>query len=683
MLSNSSSFEQEETLKFSGQGGFFDRNFVIRYFILFLFSLVLFCFLHFREIRMDSFELNSIAPHLIVSPVDFSFPDDQATLISRQNALRNVGDIYLISRKDIKKNQNGIANEKMERILSSLRFASLDTIEQLRQIGFPVQHYIPYLPSSENLKGALPQDVGKELGVEFPILGSVLEKGDWHFQEDKSSRKEIKKFLLTAIPEQMKQVYAGDHLVDQGQKVTARHLMMIQSMKAAVGENRHLYLPSTWLGTGILTILLTGIFFAYFRVNDPSFLSSNRKLFLLVTILTITLVFSKLAEFFLLNSRNSLLEFFKYPLFVPLSTILACSLINHQVALFSAGFLTIVSTIALAFEWEGILLLNMNASIVAILSTNTLRRRKEVFVVCFKAWLTCVATILAMHFYQNQLVFGVFLSDVMSAGFFMGLTAILVVGFLPLLESAFGVMTDVSLMEYMDPNHDLLRRLTVQAPGTYQHSVVVGNLAEAAALSIGANGLFCRVATLYHDIGKITTAQYFTENQSGGANIHDLLTPQESAQAIMSHISEGVVLAREAGLPELIIDIIKEHHGTTLVYYFYRKQLDKVGGDKSKVNEKDFRYSGPRPRSKESGIIMIADSFEAASRSLDEVNEKTLNELLERIIWGKLHDHQFDECLLSCEDLKKIQTTLVKTLLAAGHSRVKYPAEETKETVLA
>ena len=268
------------------------------------------------------------------------------------------------------------------------------------------------------------------------------------------------------------------------------------------------------------------------------------------------------------------------------------------------------------------------------------------------------------------------MTDIVSAAVFMLLTAVLVVGLLPLLETGFRIMTDVTLMEYMDPNNDLLRRLTIEAPGTYQHSVLVGNLAEAAALSIGANGLFCRVATLYHDVGKMTTSQYFTENQLGEMNIHQLLTPQESAQVIMAHVTEGVVLAREAGLPEPIIDIIKEHHGTTLVYFFYHKQLEKMGGDKTLVDEMEFRYAGPKPHSKESGIIMIADSFEAASRSLERVNEGTLTMLIERIVREKIDDHQFDQCLLTFEEMAIVKRTLVKTLLAAGHSRVKYPARE-------
>jgi putative nucleotidyltransferase with HDIG domain len=240
-------------------------------------------------------------------------------------------------------------------------------------------------------------------------------------------------------------------------------------------------------------------------------------------------------------------------------------------------------------------------------------------------------------------------------------------------------MTDVTLSEYMDPNNDLLRRLTIEAPGTYQHSIVVGNIAETAALSIGANGLFCRVATLYHDIGKMITPQYFTENQQGGVDVHQLLTPQESAEVIIAHVSEGVALARKAGLPEQFIDIIKEHHGTSLVYFFYRKQLEKVGGDKSKVNEADFRYAGPKPRSKEAAIIMIADTLEAASRSLDKINEESLTELASRLVREKIDDGQFTNCLLTLEELSLVTASLVKTLVAFGHSRIKYPSREQRK----
>lgn len=711
MPDRNSVFENQQELKFSGEQGFFDKSKTIRYFILGLFALTLFVFLHFREVQVDILEMNTIAPGYIVSQVNFDFPDDEATVILRQNALRDIGKIYLLSQKDIRQKRIEFENfllynqawheqadsstfeelyqgaDAMEKALMQLRFTDARTLDKLKDENFPTQHYQVYVPNVSSEQLQLPSFIWDDIQKDyFPsqnysalVTGLIIEffkHSTWHVEEDIPVQKQLRKKIQGEVPEKMTHVNAGNRIIDQGEKVTARHVAMLQAMKNQLGASRHLSHPLTLLGTLIMTLLFVGVFIAYFRLNQPSLLNSNRKLFLLVTIFILTLALSKLTEFFLLNSKNNLFDIVRYPLFVPLAAILVCSLINSSVATFTSGFLSIISALSLAFEWQGFLILNLTASFVALLSTHSLRRRKEIFIVCLKAWLCCVAVIIALHLYTNNLDYASIFTDIISACFFMLLTAVLVVGLLPLLEAGFRIMTDVTLMEYMDPNNDLLRRLTIEAPGTYQHSVVVGNLAEAAALAIGANGLFCRVATLYHDVGKMATSQYFTENQLGEVNIHQLLTPQESAQVIMAHVAEGVALGREAGLPEPIIDIVKEHHGTTLVYYFYRKQVEKEGGDRSHVDEREFRYAGPKPRSKESGIIMISDSFEAASRSLDKINEDTLTDLVDRIVREKFDDGQFDQCLLTFEELSIVKRVLVKTLLAAGHSRVKYPAVE-------
>lgn len=705
--------EKEQELKFAGEQGFFDKSKTIRYLIIFAFAAALFAFLHFREVQVEIPELNSVATGYIVAQVDFDFPDEEATAILRQDAVRDIGKIYRVSQKDIRQKriefenfllynqawheqaESGAFNElyqgtdAMEKALIQLRFTDARTLEKLKELGFPTQHYEIYAPNTLFDQVLLPSFIWEDIQREyFPaatypsfttaLITEFFKHSHWHIEEDIPTQRLLRKRIQAEIPEKITHVSAGNRIIDQGEKVTTRHLAMLQAMKNQLGESRHLLHPLTLLGTLILSLLFVGIFLAYFQINYPLLLISNRKLFLLITILVLTMALSKLMEFFLLNSKSSMAETFRYPLLVPLAAILICNLINTSVATFATGFLAIVSTLALTFEWEGFLILNLVTSLVAILSTYSLRRRKEIFVICLKAWLCAVVAIVALHLYTNHFGYWTILTDIFSACLFMLLTAVLVVGILPLLEAGFGIMTDVTLMEYMDPNNDLLRRLTIEAPGTYQHSVVVGNLAEAAALAIGANGIFCRVATLYHDVGKMATAQYFTENQFGEMNIHQLLTPQESAQVIMSHVVEGVALAREAGLPEPIIDIIKEHHGTTLVYYFYRKQVEKMGGDKSKVDEREFRYSGPKPRTKESGIIMIADSFEAASRSLEKIDEETLTQLIERIVREKIDDKQFDQCLLTFEELSIVKRVLIKTLLAAGHSRVKYPAPERK-----
>jgi cyclic-di-AMP phosphodiesterase PgpH len=317
--------------------------------------------------------------------------------------------------------------------------------------------------------------------------------------------------------------------------------------------------------------------------------------------------------------------------------------------------------------------LNLITSIIVILFTRNLRKRKEVFAIYFKAWLGSIPilytfTLSEAHFWSFS-----FLNDIGASFFFLMATSVLVVGLLPVLETVFRVLTDMTLMEYMDPSNPLLQKLAMEVPGTYQHCLVLANLAEASASAIGANGLLCRVATLYHDIGKIPNPQFYTENQQASINIHQLLTPFESAQVIISHVSDGEELARKHRLPQPFIDMIRQHHGTTLVYYFYCKQLELKGNRKEEVDESQFRYPGPKPRSKEAAIIMICDTVEAASRSWEDVSEPALTEMVDKLVSEKAEDGQFDECNLTFEELSRVKAKLVKSLLLTHHIRVKYP----------
>lgn len=701
--------DKYDELKFSREQGFFDKSPAIRITIGVIFTLCLFLFLHFREVRVEILEFNSIAPKYIVAQVDFDFFDEEATALLKQESVRDIGKIYKISDKDIRQRRIGFENfliynqewrkyvenstfdemykgaDLLEKAMIQLRFSDARTIQKMEEVNLPTENYLVFIPHdlSEGTtlpgqvwnylkKHALPSSAFQPNSRDFVI--SYFKNNTWTLEEDTTTQRLLRKHIQSKVQDKYTHVEAGSRIIDQGERVTARHIAMLQAMKGALNESRNLWHPVTLLGSLILSLLLTIICMAYFSSNHPQVLVSNRKLCLIVTVIIMTLGLAKLTEFFLLQSNT--IDVVRYPVFVPFAAILLCSLMNPGIATFASGFLALVLVLGMAFETHGFMMINLAAALVAILNTRSLRRRKEIFVVCAKAWLCCVLVIFAINLSQGVLWSLGVLSDILSAAICMLLTAVLVVGLLPLLESTFKVMTDVSLSEYMDPNNDLLRRLTIEAPGTYQHSVVVGNIAEAAAVAIGANGLFCRVATLYHDIGKMATPQYFTENQQGGMNIHQLLTPQESAEVIIAHVSEGVAMARKAGLPEQFIDIIKEHHGTTLVYYFYRKQLEKMHGDASQVDEKMFRYAGPKPRSKESAIIMIADTVEAASRSLEKVNEASLNELASRLIREKADDGQFDQCMLTLEELATVKATLIKTLVAFGHTRVKYPNKE-------
>jgi putative nucleotidyltransferase with HDIG domain len=489
----------------------------------------------------------------------------------------------------------------------------------------------------------------------------------------------LRKIAQERIPEKYTRVRAGERLIDQGEKVQPRHIAMLQAMKEKLNQKRNLLDPFTIVGSLLMTFLFLSVAAIFVRGNHHDIFYSNRKLALLSTILALALLVAKVVELFLLKNTNNVIDSVQFPLFVPFAAILLASLMNIRIAAFASIFLSVIFSTALAVDTIPFLVINIITALVAIMTGQTLRRRKDVFIVCGKAWLASILVLLAFDLYGNTAFSLSFISDLTSTFIFMGLTAVVVVGLLPMLESTFQILTDITLMEFMDPSNELLRRLTIEAPGTYQHSMVVGHLAESAAGAIDANGLFCRVATQYHDIGKLINPQYFTENQLGGVDMHQLLTPLESAQVIIAHVSEGVALARKVGLPEQFIDIIKEHHGTTLVYYFFHKQIELMGSDKTKVDEKDFRYSGPKPRSKESTIIMIADTLEAASRCLDLFNEQTVTDLVDKLIAHKMEDGQFDESLLTFEELGIVKQTLIKTLLAASHPRIKYPSHHPGE----
>jgi cyclic-di-AMP phosphodiesterase PgpH len=273
------------------------------------------------------------------------------------------------------------------------------------------------------------------------------------------------------------------------------------------------------------------------------------------------------------------------------------------------------------------------------------------------------------------------------------ITAMIVGGALPVLEHLFQITTDVSWLELSDLNHPLLRRMTIEAPGTYHHSLVVANLAEAAAEKIGANATLCRVCSYFHDVGKLVKPEYFTENMNFERNPHDDLAPSMSALIIIAHVKEGVDLALKNKLNQRIIDIIQEHHGTSLVYYFYQRAIQqqedaRAGGkimnireeDIPEVQEESFRYSGPKPQTKESAIVSLADIVESASRSLEKPTPQKIEQLVNELIEERIADGQLDECDLTLGELRVIAKRFRFTLMTMLHTRIAYPKHESKFT---
>ncbi len=257
------------------------------------------------------------------------------------------------------------------------------------------------------------------------------------------------------------------------------------------------------------------------------------------------------------------------------------------------------------------------------------------------------------------------------------LTAVLVIGLMPFFEVTFGILSALKLVELSNPNHPLLRKLLTETPGTYHHSVMVGNLSEAAAESIGANGLLCRVGSFYHDIGKTRRPSYFIENQSNIENPHDSIEPKLSKSIIIAHARDGVEMLKGHNIPKPIRDIAEQHHGTTFLKFFYYKalKLAEEAGEEPDFTEDDFRYPGPKAQSKEAAIVGIADCVEAAVRSLRSPTMEQVESMIHKIIKGRLDDNQFNECDLTMKELDKIAQSLKESVIGIFHSRIEYPEE--------
>jgi putative nucleotidyltransferase with HDIG domain len=293
-----------------------------------------------------------------------------------------------------------------------------------------------------------------------------------------------------------------------------------------------------------------------------------------------------------------------------------------------------------------------------------------VFIVCF-----------SMGLFENSLSGSLFASAgrMAAATVFVG---IIIQAFLPLVEKVFRIATSMTLLDYSDANQPLLKKLAMEAPGTFSHSLLIGSIAEAAAEAVRANGLLCRVGAYYHDIGKIGKPRYFIENQMGTASRHEQLSPAMSQLIIVGHVKDGIEMAKEYRLPAVIGQFIETHHGTTLIEYFYEEARKKTDSKTSPPAEVEFRYPGPRPQTKEAAIVMLADTVEGAVRALTEVTPTKIETVVHNMAMKRLQDGQFDECELTLRELSRIEDALSKSLAAHHHGRIAYPksADQPQQT---
>jgi putative nucleotidyltransferase with HDIG domain len=461
----------------------------------------------------------------------------------------------------------------------------------------------------------------------------------------------------------------GDVLVGQGEPITEDHLSVLrlehQTANAQFGVSDHMRRCLAVLGLVAGLFALLGYSLAR---TDPRITTSARRLAVLCGLFVASLGLARLLTLHAMDAEI-------VP--VALAGMILAVAYRPQVALMVTFGLALLTSLALG-SGLGHFAVLMGGTAAAVLPLREVRTRTKPIQVGLYAAVSYFVLTWATGLFLNQAV-GLVATDAfwragwgLMAGFFLG-------GLLPFVERGFGIITGISLLELGDINHPLLQELVQRAPGTHNHSVTVGTIAEAAAERIGGNGLLVRIGAYFHDVGKMLKPHYFVENQAGGVNRHNTLNPAMSTLIIIGHVKDGYELGRQHHLPEPILDLITQHHGTTLVEYFYREATRRCDGDpdSSGVDENAFRYPGPRPQTKEAGILMIADAVESASRTLSEPTPGRIEGLVSDLMRKRLEDGQFDDCGLTLKEIAEIRSSLVKSLIGIYHGRVKYPEQRT------
>ena len=489
-------------------------------------------------------------------------------------------------------------------------------------------------------------------------------------------------------------VAEGHTIIEPNTKVRALELEQLNAYRESLknNEDRALGVDPLFWERVLMTIVILVSAAIYIKIGSRQLRRHKQRVLLSVTVLLLNLLFLRLViELdFLSATKPSLTALLPFIAPTALGPILTAVLIGTGPGIFLAVLISLFYAIMQGNSMS-LLLVSFLSSLLGIYYCHNVTVRSRVVQAGALSGL-CMAVCGIFIGLHAALDLGVILQQMAAALVVGAVTGVAVLGLLPFFENLFKFTTNISLLELTDFNHPLLRRMQVSAPGSYHHSLMVANLSENAAAEIGANPLICRVSALFHDIGKIQKPEYFTENQREGHNPHHQRNPSMSALVIKSHVKEGVQLARQYKLPETIIDVIKEHHGTTLIQYFYYKALKqrKAGNTLSifpdaprveidKVNESTYRYDGPKPQFKESAVIFFADSIEAASRCLPKVTPQSIDELLDRIFQSRLDDGQLSECALTFEEVGKIKRSFCFTLLNMLHSRVEYPSREEQQ----
>ena len=455
-------------------------------------------------------------------------------------------------------------------------------------------------------------------------------------------------------------------VIRRGDVVTAEKYAQLRSLDLAQRDRSDVSLAQTVIGRTILVVAGLVPFLLFLYLLRPALFYDTRKIVLVALVLGMLLAGFLIAGLVGGEAR--------YAVPVSLGVVLLTIVFDSRVGSFATITLALLGGLVFGYDFE-FTLATLIVGILAVFSVRDVKSRSQ---------LLTSAALVAGAYVAILLGYALLRADPFSVRFRVETVAAVANGLLLLLaapllwgmERAFGVTTDLTLLELSDTNRPLLKELSVRAPGTFNHALQVANLAEAAADAVGANALRARVGALYHDIGKMLKPEYFIENQRPGENPHEGLKPSMSALVIAAHVRDGLELGREHGLPAVVVDFIATHHGTGVMEYFFRKAEEQRGPESSPVDEADYRYPGPRPQTNEQAIVMLADSVEAASRSLDRPTPRRLEALVDAIFEARIDDHQLDDTAMTFQDVDRVKQTFLAMLSGIYHFRVRYPGQD-------
>jgi putative nucleotidyltransferase with HDIG domain len=491
----------------------------------------------------------------------------------------------------------------------------------------------------------------------YLVPNLIYEARETKVRRDEAMRRVERSFTVTK----------DERVIAKHDKVTRAQLEMLEAMeeKRISLDLASSYGKRMWLlfGKGLRVLVLLVLLGLALRRFETDIVAAPAKLTLVFIIISLYLILTALVM--------KLPSLDPYLIPVSLVSLLCTAFFGIQAAVVFTVFasLLIITHTNLPGSYAFI---SLFAGAAGIISIAHLRERKNFYTIFLYVAAAYVIGIAGFGFTEGMSLAGFLRCALLGVA--NGLAcSIMVMFILPIFESIFDVTTDFTLMELSDLNRPLLRRLVIEAPGTYHHSLMVGNLVEAVAEEVGANGLQARVGAYYHDIGKLAKPDYFFENKGDNVNKHERLTPRMSALILASHVKEGIDLAKREKLPRIVVDAIREHHGTTVMAYFYQRALEYDSHDS--VNVGDFRYPGPRPSSKETALIMLADSTEAAVRSLEGPTAPRIRAIVQKIIESRMNDGELDESGLTLKDIAVVREKFIQLLTGVFHSRIPYPSQ--------